>query len=78
MIEHVQQALNESRAALEALLGQPDTIESIARAGRMLAERMRSSSRVFSCGNGGSMCDSIHFAEELSGRYRRVQRPPAM
>jgi D-sedoheptulose 7-phosphate isomerase len=23
-----------------------------------------------SCGNGGSMCDAMHFAEELSGRYR--------
>jgi D-sedoheptulose 7-phosphate isomerase len=29
---------------------------------------------VFSCGNGGSMCDAMHFAEELSGRYRDNRR----
>lgn len=26
--------------------------------------------RIYSCGNGGSMCDAMHFAEELSGRFR--------
>ena len=31
-------------------------------------------SRVFSCGNGGSMCDAMHFAEELSGRFRENRR----
>ena len=30
--------------------------------------------RVYSCGNGGSMCDAMHFAEELTGRYR-LDRP---
>jgi D-sedoheptulose 7-phosphate isomerase len=35
---------------------------------------MMSGHRVFSCGNGGSMCDAIHFAEELSGRYRKNRK----
>jgi D-sedoheptulose 7-phosphate isomerase len=26
--------------------------------------------KVMSCGNGGSMCDAMHFAEELSGKFR--------
>jgi len=26
---------------------------------------------VFSCGNGGSMSDAMHFAEEFSGRFRK-------
>ncbi|MFW7344414.1 SIS domain-containing protein, partial [Pollutimonas sp. H1-120] len=35
---------------------------------------MKESGQVFSCGNGGSMCDAMHFAEELSGRYRLDRR----
>jgi D-sedoheptulose 7-phosphate isomerase len=31
--------------------------------------------RAYSCGNGGSMCDAMHFAEELTGRFRRDRRP---
>lgn len=35
--------------------------------------------RVYSCGNGGSMCDAMHFAEELTGRFRSDRIPlPAM
>src|SRR5690606_20935353 len=30
--------------------------------------------KVLSCGNGGSMCDAMHFAEELSGRYRHDRK----
>ncbi|MBF0299662.1 MAG: D-sedoheptulose 7-phosphate isomerase [Oligoflexia bacterium] len=35
--------------------------------------------KIISCGNGGSMCDAIHFAEELTGRFRSDRPPiPAM
>jgi D-sedoheptulose 7-phosphate isomerase len=39
-----------------------------------LAMCLRGGGRVLTCGNGGSMCDSMHFAEELSGRFR-ADRP---
>jgi len=35
-----------------------------------MVDAMRSGGKVISCGNGGSMCDAMHFAEELTGRYR--------
>ena len=35
-----------------------------------MVNAMRSGGKVISCGNGGSMCDAMHFAEELTGRYR--------
>ena len=35
---------------------------------------LRAGGRILTCGNGGSMCDAMHFAEELSGRYRRDRR----
>ena len=39
-------------------------------AGRALAERVKSGSKVLTCGNGGSAADAMHLAEEMTGRYR--------
>jgi D-sedoheptulose 7-phosphate isomerase len=47
-----------------------DTLAAIESAGGLLIEAFKRKGRVFSCGNGGSMCDAMHFAEELTGRYR--------
>ena len=45
-------------------------IKNVSRAGALLAAAFEKKGRVYSCGNGGSMCDAMHFAEELSGRFR--------
>jgi D-sedoheptulose 7-phosphate isomerase len=37
----------------------------------MLVDTMKSGHNLFTCGNGGSHCDAMHFAEELTGRYRK-------
>ena len=71
----VKGALGEGRLALEELLGNEQTLTNIEEAGKLLAKSFLSGNRVFSCGNGGSMCDAMHFAEELSGRFRN-DRPP--
>ncbi|TSJ39096.1 D-sedoheptulose 7-phosphate isomerase [Fluviicola chungangensis] len=39
-------------------------------AGNIMVSAIRSGGKIISCGNGGSMCDAMHFAEELTGRYR--------
>jgi D-sedoheptulose 7-phosphate isomerase len=75
MHQFIQSSLRESKAALNALLGNSVAIASIDAAARILVSTFESKGRVFSCGNGGSMCDAMHFAEELTGRYRR-NRPP--
>jgi D-sedoheptulose 7-phosphate isomerase len=62
--------LQEARSSLDALLNNGPAIDAIAGAGRALVAALQSEGRIFSCGNGGSMCDAMHFAEELSGRYR--------
>ena len=72
--KHVRNSLLEAQQALEALLANEATIQAIAKAGVLLVESFQQGGRVFSCGNGGSMCDAMHFAEELSGRYR-LDRP---
>jgi D-sedoheptulose 7-phosphate isomerase len=66
----VIETLREARDALDALLANHSAVDAIGEAGRLIAAAFTRGGRVFSCGNGGSMCDAMHFAEELSGRYR--------
>lgn len=68
--EHVAAALAEARDALERLRADAAAQAAIAEAGALLAATFRAGGKVLSCGNGGSMCDAMHFAEELSGRFR--------
>ncbi len=71
MIEHIRNSLEEAQRALAAFLDEPRTLPAIERAGQLLVDSFRQRGRAFSCGNGGSMCDAMHFAEELTGRYRK-------
>jgi D-sedoheptulose 7-phosphate isomerase len=68
--EVVRAALRQAHAALEALLADEAMLANIERAGALLAATFVAGGKVYSCGNGGSMCDAMHFAEELTGRYR--------
>jgi D-sedoheptulose 7-phosphate isomerase len=74
MNQFVRQSLQEAQTALQNLIANEVTIAAIAKAGEALAATFKNGGQVFSCGNGGSMCDAMHFAEELSGRYR-LNRP---
>ena len=66
----VEGALAEAADALKGLRADATALHSIAAAADMLAEAFKSGNRAYACGNGGSMCDAMHFAEELSGRFR--------
>ena len=66
----VKTTLNEALVALQALIGDEATLQRIAAAGLLLADTFAAGGRAYSCGNGGSMCDAMHFAEELTGRFR--------
>ncbi len=67
---HVAAALAESAAALERLRADHAMLARIAAAGDLMAATFEAGGKVLSCGNGGSMCDAMHFAEELTGRFR--------
>ena len=71
MIKYVEASLLEARESLELLMSSPDTLRSIVEAGRVISASFNQGGRLFSCGNGGSMCDAMHLAEELTGRYRK-------
>ena len=66
----IREALSQARQALDALIDNAATLEAIERAGDLLCSTFLCGGRVYSCGNGGSMSDAMHFAEELTGRFR--------
>ncbi len=47
-----------------------ENFERLEKAGNIMVEALKNGGKIISCGNGGSMCDAMHFAEELTGRYR--------
>ncbi|MBC3916582.1 SIS domain-containing protein [Undibacterium sp. CY18W] len=69
--QHIFASLHEAKVALDNLLANEEALASIEQAARLLIGVFENQGRVYSCGNGGSMCDAMHFAEELTGRYRK-------
>ncbi|WP_110598524.1 MULTISPECIES: D-sedoheptulose 7-phosphate isomerase [Salinicola] len=49
-------------------------LEAVTQAAELLAARFKAGGKVLACGNGGSHCDAMHFAEELTGRFRENRR----
>ena len=59
---------------LTTFLANDSNIQNIADAAELLIATLANGNRIYSCGNGGSMSDAMHFAEELSGRYRKNRK----
>ncbi len=75
----IRQEFEEAQEVLKNFLASEANFDKINEAGHLLAAAFLAGNKVISCGNGGSMCDAMHFAEELSGRFRSDRRPlPAM
>ena len=49
-------------------------LETTIKVAEGLANMYKKGNKVLSCGNGGSACDAMHFAEEFTGRYRKNRR----
>jgi D-sedoheptulose 7-phosphate isomerase len=67
----VQAELTEARTVLDQFLADERNLACIAEAAELIANSLKNGGKVLTCGNGGSLCDAQHFAEELSGRYRQ-------
>ena len=70
MKEIIEANLNEARKVLDEFLSQFGNIGAVEKAAGLLIETVNSGNKIISCGNGGSMTDAMHFAEELSGAFR--------
>ncbi|KAA1195396.1 D-sedoheptulose 7-phosphate isomerase [Photorhabdus heterorhabditis] len=66
----IRSELSEAADTLAKFLSNDANIEAIQKAAVLLADSFKAGGKVLSCGNGGSHCDAMHFAEELTGRYR--------
>jgi D-sedoheptulose 7-phosphate isomerase len=69
-ISIISKELNQAAEVLRDFLGDEKNLRNIEFAAKAIADSIKQGGKVISCGNGGSHCDAMHFAEELTGRYR--------
>lgn len=70
MADTIKQHFIEAKGLLETFMADEANFKAIEKAGGLMVNAIKNGGKIISCGNGGSMCDAMHFAEELSGRYR--------
>lgn len=68
--ERIRAQFEEAKAVLDIFTDNPVNLERITQAGELMVNGLKKGGKIISCGNGGSMCDAMHFAEELTGRFR--------
>lgn len=66
----IRSELTEAAQVLNTFLSDDQNLQDIEAAAKLIADSFKQGGKVLSCGNGGSHCDAMHFAEELTGRYR--------
>lgn len=76
MKQIIEANLVEASEVLNDFLSSPENIAAVESAAGMLISSLKSGQKIISCGNGGSMTDAMHFAEELSGVFR--EKRPAL
>lgn len=61
---------SEAAQLLDTVRNDAAFMDAVEAAGMAMCQAIAQGGKIISCGNGGSMSDAMHFAEELSGRYR--------
>jgi D-sedoheptulose 7-phosphate isomerase len=77
MSDFISNSLSEAQTTLDNFIGNSENISAVEKAISQFVLTIKGDGRILSCGNGGSMCDSMHFVEELTGRYRKDRAPVA-
>lgn len=75
MKSHITQSYTNALTTLQTFLAHPDNIELTVTIAEKMAQLFQTGNKIIICGNGGSACDAMHFAEEFTGRYRKNRRP---
>ncbi len=68
-------ALSEAQETIQKFLADPAQIRACEDFSKILTDTFKNGGKLFTCGNGGSHCDAMHFAEEFTGRYRKDRAP---
>lgn len=74
-MESIKRSLLEAQNILMQFLNNENNLINIENAGKLMVTSIKNGNKIISCGNGGSMADAIHFAEELSGFFRERRKP---
>ena len=69
-INTIRNELNQAIDVLTNFVSNDENLKQIQQAAILIADSFKQGGKVLSCGNGGSHCDAMHFAEELTGRFR--------
>lgn len=67
----VRASFDEALSTLQAFLASPVGLPAVDAFVEAAARTLESGGKLLACGNGGSMCDAMHFVEEWTGRFRR-------
>lgn len=73
----IRSHFEEAATSLSEFLADDANMARILHAGNLMVQSLQQGGKIMSCGNGGSQCDAMHFAEELTGRYRENRKPLA-
>ena len=68
------QELQQAASVLERVMASPEVLSKVEQAAQMMSASVKQGGKIISCGNGGSHCDAMHFAEELTGKYREPRQ----
>lgn len=69
-INSIKENFKDAQRLLDAFIADQNNWENMKAAGDIMVDCLKNGGKIISCGNGGSMSDAMHFAEELSGRFR--------
>ena len=72
--EEILATLKEAQSVLQSFLSNDEHLAQIQRAADIMVNALANQHKIIACGNGGSHCDAMHFAEELSGRFRENRK----
>ncbi len=75
MNDIIKESLEEALTSLQRFMSLDSNLEAVENAANRMSDALAGGHKVMSCGNGGSLCDASHFAEELTGRYRNNRVP---
>ncbi|MBN2762486.1 MAG: D-sedoheptulose 7-phosphate isomerase [Bacteroidales bacterium] len=74
IVEKIKEDFFQARKVLDQFMADLQTWEKLEKAGELMVEKLKAGGKIISCGNGGSLCDAMHFAEELTGRFQQNRR----
>ena len=75
IIDSIRNAFLNAQDILNQFLSDHNNLTTIANIATDIRETFENGGKVYTCGNGGSMCDAIHFAEECTGKFRKNRKP---